>query len=255
MSATRLTWRVISRTAVERETKWRVRRARFAIGEELRRLRLDCGVSLRELAAITGIDASHIARIEKGAVQASLPTLVALSTAFGADMSVRFFAGAGPRIHDRLQAPMLDALIRALAPCWLPRLEVAVPGPRRGVADITLTDRTRSQLVVGEAQSEFRRIEQQMRWIGEKAKAFEDAADQDLTVSRLLILRSTAATREIARQYSATFGAAYPARTSDVVESLTRGSHWPGDGIVWMRVERGTAQLLAYLPRGVPLGR
>jgi transcriptional regulator with XRE-family HTH domain len=250
-----LTWRVISRTAVERETKWRVRRARLTIGEELRRLRLDCGVSLRELGAITGIDASHIARIEKGAVQASLPTLVALSTAFGTDMSVRFFAGAGPRIHDRLQAPMLDALIRELASCWLPRLEVVVPGPRRGVADIVLTDRTRPQSVIGEAQSEFRRIEQQLRWIAEKAKAFEDTDSGDRTVSRLLIVRSTVATRDIARQYAGTFAAAYPARTADVVDALTRGAPWPGDGMVWMRLERGAAELLPHPPRGVPVGR
>ena len=211
-------------------------------------------MSLRELSVLTEVDASHIARIEKGVVQGSLTTLTALATALGADMSVRFFAGTGPRIHDRLQAPMLESFVRSLAPCWLARLEVVVPAAKRGVADIVLADRTRPQLVVGEAQSQFRRIEQQLRWIAEKAKAFAES-EADRNVSRLLIVKSTAATRQMARDYAATLSAAYPARTAEVVDSLTRGMPWPGDGMVWMRLERGIAELLPYPPRGVPVGR
>jgi transcriptional regulator with XRE-family HTH domain len=132
---------VISKTAVERRTKWQVRRSTLAMGDDLRRLRVDAGVTLRELADITGIDASHIARIEKGTTHASVRALTALAIALGADMSVRFFAGSGPRIHDRFQAPMLESTIRSLASCWQPGLEVVVPGPRRGIADIVLTHR------------------------------------------------------------------------------------------------------------------
>lgn len=231
-----------------------LRRSAISMGEDLRRLRGDAGVSLRELAGVTGIDASHIARIEKGTSHASVQALTALAVALGADLSLRFDAGSGPRIHDRFQAPMLEGLVRWLAPCWAPRLEVVVPGPRRGVADIVLTDRSRPKLVVDEAQSEFRRIEQQLRWIAEKTAAFQEA-EHDRYVSRLLIVRSTEATRAVVRAYAATFAASYPARTVDVVESLTRGTPWPGDGIVWMRVSRGTAELLEFPPRGVPVGR
>jgi transcriptional regulator with XRE-family HTH domain len=246
---------MISRLAVERETDRRMRRLGLRIGEEIRRLRLEAGVSLRQLAAVTGLDGSHIARIEKGQVQASITALTSLSVALGADLNLRFFAGSGPRIHDRFQAPMLEALVRALAPCWLPRLEVTVPGPVRGVADIVLDDRTRPQLVVGEAQSEFRSVEQQLRWIGEKTQAFKDADDGGRQVGRLLIVRSTDATREVSRRYAATLTVAYPARTADVVDALARGTSWPGDGIVWMRLERGAAELLPRPPRGVPVGR
>ena len=224
------------------------------MGEDLRRLRIDAGVSLRDLADVTGIDPSHIARIEKGMAHASVRALTALSIALGADISVRFFAGSGPRLHDRFQAPMLEGLIRSLASCWRPGLEVVVPGPRRGVADITLSHATDPLLVVGEAQSEFRRIEQQMRWIAEKVKAFKDA-DEGRTVSRLLVVRSTEATRAVVREYAATFAAAYPARSADLFDSLTAGHQWPGDGIVWMRMERGSARLLRHPPRRVPVGR
>jgi transcriptional regulator with XRE-family HTH domain len=138
------------------------------IGDDVRRLRVEAGVSLRELAAATGIDASYLARIEKYRAHPSLPTLTSISVALGADLSLRFYGGKGPRIHDRSQAPMIDTLLRSLAPCWMPRLEVVVPPPTRGVVDVVLTDRQRPVLVIGEAQSEFRRIEQQLRWIARR---------------------------------------------------------------------------------------
>jgi transcriptional regulator with XRE-family HTH domain len=225
------------------------------IADDFRELRLDAGVSLREVAEATGIDPSHLARIEKGRVQASLPTLTTLSIALGATLSLRVYADAGPRIHDRHQAPMIEGLIRSLHDDWIPRLEVAIPGDRRGVADIVLKHRTQRTLVIGEAQSQFRRIEQQLRWIQEKASAFESGPGAGERVSKLLILRSTAATRVIARTFQSTLSTAYPARSIDVFDALTRGSPWPGDGIVWMRVDEGLAELLPRPPRGVALGR
>jgi transcriptional regulator with XRE-family HTH domain len=232
-----------------------MRHSSLRIGEDIRGLRLDSGVTLRELGAATGLDPSHIARIEKARVQPSLEALTVISVALGADLGLRLFAGAGPRIHDRFQAPMLEALLRVLAARWVPRVEVVTPRPVRGVADLVLNDRESPTTVIGEAQSEFRSIEQQLRWIAEKAKAFEGATDSGRSVSRLLIVRSTESTRDVVRRYAAIFSAAYPARTADVVESLTNGQPWPGDGIVWMRLEGGVAELLSHPPRGVPVGR
>ncbi len=246
---------MISKTAISREAGRRSRRSSLRLGEEIRDLRLDAGVSLRELGAATGLDPSHIARIEKATAHASLEALTIISVALGAELSLRLYAGVGPRIHDRFQAPMLEALLRVLAPRWLPRLEVVIPRPVRGVADLVLTDRSGPTTVIGEAQSEFRRIEQQLRWMAEKAKALGDMAGDGRSVSRLLIIRSTEATRAVARRYSATMSAAYPARTVDVVDSLTNGRPWPGDGIAWMRLEHGDAELLPHPPRGVPVGR
>jgi transcriptional regulator with XRE-family HTH domain len=230
-----------------------MRSGTIRIGEEVLRLRLDAGVSLRELGAVTGLDPSHLARIEKGQVQASLEALTAISTALGADLSLRFYAGAGPRIRDRFQAPMIEALLRTLDPRWTARLEVPIPRPARGIVDLVLTDRADSSTVIGEAQSEFRHIEQQLRWFAEKADAMTSAAGRP--PSRLLIVRSTEATRETARRHSAILSTAYPARTGDVVAALTGTAPWPGNGIVWMRLERGTAELLAHPPRGVAIGR
>ena len=163
---------------------------------------------------------------------------------------------------DRFQLAMVDSFVRALDSRWSVRLEVPVTKPARGVIDAVLADRTAPLVVASEFQSEFRRVEQQIRWNNEKADGLaarlqeEARGDPAPSVSHLLVLRSTTATREVARRYEAVLRAAYPARTADLVKALTSADmSWPGPGIVWMRLEKGKADLLEGPPRGVRLGR
>jgi transcriptional regulator with XRE-family HTH domain len=252
----------ISKTHVARETARRSRKARIEHGEMIRIMRLDAGVSLSEVARVVDVHRSHIARIEAGKTRPSLDVLTAIGIALGADLSVRYFPGSGPRLHDRFQAAMAETFLRELDPRWLVDLEVPISHPSRGVIDIVLTDRIGPAIVASEAQSRLRRLEQQLRWMAEKADGLahrltlETPAVTDRTISKLLILRSTVDTREIARRYQATLAAAYPARTEDVVEALTtHTAGWPGAGIVWMHVEGDKATLMRFPPRGVALGR
>jgi transcriptional regulator with XRE-family HTH domain len=251
----------ISRTEVARETMRRMRRLGLQNGEDIRRLRVEAGVSLAEVAAVVGVHRSHIARIEGSQVQPSLEVLTAIGVALGADLSVRYFAGTGPRLHDRFQAVMVESVLRCLDRRWNAALEVPVTHPSRGVIDIVLTDRASPVTIAAEVQSELRRLEQQIRWSTEKADGLVERLAREhpgatVAVSRLLILRSTAATRELARRYAATLSAAYPARTETVVRALTEPSMpWPGSGIAWVRIDGGDVTLLSHPPRGVDLGR
>jgi transcriptional regulator with XRE-family HTH domain len=252
----------ITRASVRSETGRRSRRIRLDLGEQIRRYRLDAGLTLTELAAVAGIDRSYLARIESGVALPSLDILIALGVALGADLSFRYFPGTAPRLVDRFQAPMVEAFLKRLHPRWVARLEVAVKVPARGVVDAALIDRVSPAAVAAEFQSEFRRVEQQLRWNSEKSDglaerlAEEDGLPNGRTVSRLLILRSTTHTREVARRYEATLATAYPARAADVIHCLTGPTGtWPGAGILWMRVENGSAVLLDGPPRGVRLGR
>lgn len=134
--------------------------------------------------------------------------------------------------------------------------------PVRGVIDAALIDRVSPVAIASEVQSELRRLEQQVRWNNEKADglaarlADEAAPAPGPAVSRLLVLRSTISTREIATRYEATLAAAYPARADDVYRALTtEAAPWPGAGIAWMRIEGGQAILLRHPPRGVRFGR
>lgn len=56
----------VTQTTVARETERRMRRLDLAIGEEVRRLRLDAGVTLSALAAVVGVHRTYLARIEAG---------------------------------------------------------------------------------------------------------------------------------------------------------------------------------------------
>jgi transcriptional regulator with XRE-family HTH domain len=252
----------ITRTEVTRESDRRMRRFWLQNGEDVRRIREDAGISIGQLAGVTGIHKSHVARIEAGVARPTIDVLSTIGVALGADLSLRFFPGTGPRLHDRFQAPMIEALLRELDVRWLVELEVPVVRPSRGVIDLVLTDKANATVVAGEVQSELRRLEQQIRWSTEKAGglASQLAGNGETSVvgnvSRLLVLRSTAATREIARRYAMTLATAFPARSHDVFLALTTSSApWPGAGIVWMNLHGRVATLMAFPPRGVAVGR
>ena len=252
----------ITRSSVERDTALRMRRLDLQIGEDIHRLRLEAGATLTALSKVVGVHRSHLARIERGQARPSLEVHTAIGITLGADLSIRFFAGSGPRLHDRFQAAMIEAVIGVLDPRWRARVEVPITKPSRGVIDLVLADRSSPVVVAAEAQSELRRLEQQVRWSNEKAEGLrqrlfdEDQETVGVHVSRLLILRSTVSTREVARRFEATLATAYPATTERVMEALTTASApWPGAGIIWVRVVGDTATVLEHPPRGVSLGR
>jgi transcriptional regulator with XRE-family HTH domain len=250
-------------TRLQREARLREVDIRRAIGRGLRELRIDTGLSIAEVARAAGIDRGYLSRIETGVRAASIRVLTAIATVLGADLSMKLYPTTGPRIRDRLSAPMGEVLVRALHSRWVADPEVLVQRPARGVIDYVLSDRLRATVVASEIQSEIRRLEQQVRWHRQKEESLPSAdlwrllaGDQEMSTSRLLILRSTRTTRELANTFEATLRAAYPARASDIVRALTTAdAPWPGAGIVWMRVEGPHAELLAAPPRGVTLGR
>jgi transcriptional regulator with XRE-family HTH domain len=237
---------------------------RRAIGDEIRRLRLDSGVSQVRLAYAAGIDQGHLSRIEGGAVEASVAVLVAIAEVLGADLSIRLFPTTGPRIHDRIQAAMAEAVLKAANERWKGLVEVAVRRPARGAIDLVLADRTAGEIVAAELQSDLRRLEQQIRWAADKAASLPSSdswpilsasMDREPRIRRLLVLRSTVRTRELARQYATVLGAAYPARASEAFAALCGDRPWPDHALLWCRVEGGRAVILPQPPRGVMLGR
>jgi len=225
-------------------------------------MRLDANVSIAAVGRAAGIDPAHIRRIEAGQARPSNAVLVAIGVVLGADLSIRYFPGSGPRIHDRFQAPMTEALLRALHARWRAELEVPISRPSRGVIDMVLVDAASRVAVATEVQSDLRSLEQQIRWGREKAdglaaqRSDSGASPPTLHVSRLLVLRSTVRTRQLARQYEETLRAAFPARTDEVVAALTRAdAPWPGAGIVWVHLHGSKATLMQHPPPGVNVGR
>lgn len=251
----------LTATGIRRETTRRLRRMRVQIGEEVRRMRLDAHLSIAELSRATEVDAGYLWRIEAGQANASGEVLTAIGVALEADLSIRYFSGTGPRVHDRFQGPIIEALIRTIDPRWRIELEVPIVRPARGVIDAVLHATDKPLLIATEVHSDLHRVEQQLRWSREKAVGLAAMfADPDGTtpprVSRLLVLRSTVRMRQLARQYRSTFEVAYPARTADVVDALTTpDAPWPGDGIAWIHLHGLNATLMRHPPNGVAVGR
>jgi transcriptional regulator with XRE-family HTH domain len=248
-----------TRPGIDRVVRRRLRETIRSIGRELVQLRTDTGATQAAVARVAGIDRSHLTRIEAGTTGASLETLIAVTTALGADLSLRLYPGTGPKLTDRHQAPMVEALIRALHRSWRPHPEVPVFRPARGVIDLVLERPAERLLVAVEVQSEIRRLEQVIRWSAEKAASLESSGlvrpGPPWHVSRMLLLRSTTANREVARSFESTLGAAYPAAAAQAIAALRGDATWPGPGILWIRTERGKVELLDVPPRGVRIGR
>jgi transcriptional regulator with XRE-family HTH domain len=244
-------------TTVQRLAQARARDLRRSIGEQIRDLRASRGLSIRELAAAAGVDRSLLGRAESGEAALTSSALAAVAACLGAEASVRLFRTVGPRLADHIQARLIDTLAAALHPRWRLRLEVPVWQPARGVIDVVIEERDQETVVAGEAHSEIRRAEQQLRWAAEKVDGLR--ADADFAgrhVRRLLLLRNTTDMRAIIASAPALFAAAYPGRTSDAVAALTGGAvDFPDAAICWVDLRGSQSRLMDGPPRAVSVGR
>jgi transcriptional regulator with XRE-family HTH domain len=227
---------------------------------DLDRARLDGAISFRRLSEACGVSQPHLSQIFAGNREPSIAVLTAIATSLGGDVSIRFYPTTGPVIHDSGQARIVEELLRIATPVWHGIPEVAVQRPARGFIDVVFDSQSLATIVATEVESRIDRLEQQLRWAQDKAASLPSAAmwpylDGDRSTSRLLVLRSTAANRELARRFEATLRAAYPARAAEVFASLTTGSPWPGPGILWADLQGDVVCILDRPPRGVLVGR
>jgi transcriptional regulator with XRE-family HTH domain len=251
----------MSDTAIQRLARSRARTLRRSVGDQLHDLREERALSMRELAGAAGVAASVVSRIESGDANATVDVLARLATALGTEASLRLYAATGPRLRDHLQVRLIEALLAILDSRWIPHLEVPVYRPVRGVIDLVLADRSARELVSGEAHSEIRRAERQLRWASEKTDALASAdgwpwMEGSPRTSRILLLRSTPATRAIVGSAPHVFSTAYPGRTADAIAALTGASGtFSGAAIIWVDVRGSASRVLLGPPRGIAIGR
>jgi transcriptional regulator with XRE-family HTH domain len=209
------------------------------------------------------MSSSHLSEVERGTVEPSFAMLVSIANTLGADISVRCFAGTGPRIRDRFQAPIVEALMRQVHPAWKRLVEVPVRHPARGVIDAVFA-RPGELVIATEVHSELRRLEQQLRWAREKADSLPSAESWSMLaagrvgvrIERLLVLRNTRALRDLAKEFAQTIGSAYPAPTRMAYKALVDPvGQFGGSAVIWCDVDGSQARLLDRPPRGVSLGR
>ena len=218
-------------------------------------------MSVRRLAQEASIDAGYLSQLFAGLRSPSTAVLVALTTVLGADLSIRVYPTTGPTVRDAIQARIGEELLRIAAPSWKRSIEVPVYRPARGFIDIVFDEPLQSVAVATEIQTRIDRLEQQIRWAQDKAQSLPSSdmwrfMSQERSISRMLVLRSSQATRAIARRFSSTLAAAYPAATDEVFTALTVPSTpWPGPGVLWADVRGNEVRVLDRPPRGITLGR
>ena len=251
----------ITRKSLRTATGRHARELTLVVVGEIDRQRRDAGLSISALARGSGVSQAHISQVLAGDREPSLAVLTALTEALGADLSIRVFPGTGPKLRDGIQARIVEQLAREAAPAWRRSIEVPVSRPARGYIDVVFDDPAQGVIIATEVQSRMDRLEQQVRWAQDKAQSLPSAElwrflPSNPTISRLLVLRSTVATRELARRFRATLESAYPARAADLHRALIAGvGPWPGAGILWADVRGDVVRILNRPPRGVDLGR
>lgn len=247
------------RRRIERRTE----ELRRAFGTQVRQDRQDANATQTSVAAAADISRSHLAGIESGTSEASLGVMVSLADALGSDLVLRIRPGTGPRIRDRIQARIIEELIRIAHPRWQRFLEVPVHRPSRGVIDLVLHDQLTHVMLATEVQSEIHRFEQTIRWANLKREALPSsdlwamAAHAHVPATYgLLVLRSTKDNRELAERFRLQFANAYPTSAGEAYRALTTpDASWLGAAILWATVEGDAARILPGPPRGITLGR
>ena len=229
------------------------------VGEDARRLRLDAGLPIQRVAGASGLSRSHLNEIELGTADGSLPALVALADSLGADLSIRLYPNTGPRVRDHIQARIVEELLRIAHPRWRCMTEVPVYKPARGRVDVVFHDPQPALVIATEVHSQVRRLEQQLGWARMKADSLPSADfwrfAESPTVGQLLVVRSTRATRELARRFEATLRAAYPAPVTEAFDALAGLAPWPGSALLWADLTGDTVRILDRPPRDVMVGR
>lgn len=225
-------------TAFERAVAEAERRAWISFGQDVQRLREDGGLTRAALARAGGIDASYLADIEAGSARPSHEICLRIAISLGADLPLRLYPSTGPAVRDRLQTPILEALLAGLHPRWHAFAEIATRRPSRGWIDAGLHDPRARVFVATEIQSELRRIEQLLRWSAAKADSvpsWEGWAQlgEEPAISRLLVVRDSRTNREIAAEVRLVLRTAYPADPRDALAALRGPDGWPGPALLW----------------------
>ncbi|HET7027842.1 MAG TPA: helix-turn-helix transcriptional regulator [Candidatus Limnocylindrales bacterium] len=225
------------------------RAIRQRLREDLERLCQGAGISQRALALASGVPQSYLSEIFSGSARPTVETYGRLSSALGADLSARIYPNTGPAIRDRRSVPILEVLLADLHPRWRAFPEVRVVRPGRGWIDVALYEEREAVIVAGEIESTMNRIEQLVRWSGEKADSLPSWEGWSRlpaapSVSRFLVLRWTRSTRRAAREADRQLRLAYPAHPADALAALRGSTAWPGAAIIWARAEGTKVRLV-----------
>ena len=223
-SAPAQTGRVGTRERTVDAASRRSKAAVAAVGEEIRRARLEHGLSQAAVGAAAGVSRSQVSRIERGGVlNVSVRVLARLAAAVGLDLSVRAYPGGEP-IRDAPHVALLRRLRAAVGNGWAWRAEVPV-GPEGDQRAWDAVLARREVRVAVEAETRVRDFQALVRRVALKQR---DSG----VASVLLLLTDTRWNRRIVREFAIEWREAFPVDRRRALASLSAGEDPGGNAIV-----------------------
>jgi transcriptional regulator with XRE-family HTH domain len=201
-----------------------LRRTLLAIGDELRRARLNAGLSQAVVAAALDCSATTISRVEQGLVrQLAVRRVLAHGAAVGLVLRVGLYP-AGRAVRDAAQLRLLDTFRARLASVWRWQMEVPMPIPGDLRAWDALLSKVGCRIGV-EAISRLGDVQAQCR--AALLKAHDSGVDRVI-----LPIRDTDANRRALHAASDVIVGSFPLGTKQVMRALSAGIDPGADGIV-----------------------
>lgn len=216
-----------------------LRRTCRRFGDEFRQLRLRAGLSQAEVARAIGVARSAICDLEAGDEGPSLRLRARAAAVLGAEAAIGLYPAGSPLISDAAQAKLLELLIKMLHPSWHPTIEAPVPGPGRRFIDLRLDGR--ADVVLVEVESRVRTLEAAVRELHDEHAAVSLAAP-GRPIHVVLALPPSRHHRALVRSHPALINATFPIPSRMLEAAIRGGSRWPGDGILWLAPNRGSAR-------------
>lgn len=207
-------------------------------GSEVRIARVSAGLSQRELARRAGLTQAFVSQIERGRVIPAVESMVRLATVLGLVLSLRLFPGEGLKLRDSGQLTVALAIRKEVHASCRVRLEEPIAyGNDRRAADMVLE--TPIELVMLEIERGIVDFQAQYRAAQLKRAALSERLGRPVRL--VIAVLDTRRNRELLRPHQEMIKTALPLSSRQIWAAVRSGEPIGGDGLLWVRVKRGTA--------------
>jgi transcriptional regulator with XRE-family HTH domain len=213
------------------------------IGRALRAIRIRSGLRQADVALRARVSRAFVSKVECGRAQGSdLRRIESICRVLGADIDIRIrWRGEGlDRLLDEAHSRLVAKLVKRLTSLgWECAVEVSFNefGERGSIDVLAWHPRTRALLVI-EVKSVVPDVQATIFGLDRKGRLGPKVATARgwvvASASRLLVIRDTSASRRRIEDVASVFGAAFPARGSEVGR--------------WLRQPNGSLSGLLFLP-------
>jgi transcriptional regulator with XRE-family HTH domain len=200
------------------------------MASELRLARATLALSRAETARRAAVARSSVERVEAGAPDVEVATLVAVMAAVGLDLVLHAYEGSSLRLRDTGQMLLVNHLRRLGAPYWRSQIEVAA-GEFGRSADLVFYGA--DGIIHVEVERRATDFQAQLRSAKRKREVLASRGDRPVRL--VLAVEDTRRNREALSLHAELIGSQLPAAPREVLRCLRLGQPLARDGLLWIR--------------------